>query len=70
MNKKDIIHELEKRIVTNARLMTAHNELTHNDMTRIHATIVDELMELLATINNVTTTTQHTNTWNKYNLWK
>lgn len=70
MNKKDIINEIEKRIVTNLRQTDAHNELRHNDIARIHATLVDELVELLATINNVTTATQYTNTWDKYNLWK
>ena len=70
MNKKDIINEIEKRIVTNVRQMDAHNELRHNDIARSHATIVDELVGLLATINNVTYSTQYNNTWDKYNLWK
>jgi hypothetical protein len=70
MNKNEIIKELENRIVTNIRQMDAHNNLKHNECAKTHATIVCELIELLATITNKTYTTIETEIFNKYNLWK
>lgn len=70
MNKNEIIKELENRIVTNVRQMDLHNALKHNDNAKTHATIVCELIELLATINNKTYTTQENEIFTKYNLWK
>lgn len=70
MNKNEIIKELENRIVTNVRQMDAQNTLKHYDNSKTHSTIVCELMELLATINNKTYTTQENEIFTKYNLWK
>ena len=70
MNKNEIIKELENRIVTNVRQMDTQNTLKHYDHAKTHATIVCELMELLATINNKTYTTQENEIFTKYNLWK
>lgn len=70
MNNNEIIKELEKRIITNVRQMDAHNKLKHSECAKTHATIVCELIELLATINNKTYTTQENEIFTKYNLWK
>lgn len=70
MNKNEIIKELENRLVTHVRQMDAHNALNHNDNAKTHATIVCELIGLLATINGKTYATQETEIFNKYNLWK
>ena len=70
MNKNEIVKELENRIITNVRQMDAQNALKHYDNAKTHATIVCELMGLLATINNKTYTTQENEIFTKYNLWK
>lgn len=70
MNKNEIIKVLENRVVTNVRQMDTHNAMKHNDNAKTHATIVCELITILATINNTTYTTQENEIFTKYNLWK
>lgn len=70
MNKNEIIKELENRIVTNVKQMDAQNALKHYDNAKTYATIVCELVGLLATINNKTYTTQENEIFTKYNLWQ
>lgn len=70
MNKKDIIKELENKIVSNVYKMDLHNKLHHDNNAKTQATIVCELIYILATINNTTYTKQENYIFTKYNLWK
>lgn len=70
MNKKDIIFEIQHLAVSHIRQADVNKALNHNNNAETHATIANELIGLLATINKVSFTTQYDNTYHIYNFWK